>query len=564
MINWLTDTLLATTALIVLVLVLREPVRRRFGATVAYGLWLIPAARLVMPPITRTVERIVPAASPAGADPLAGAPLAFDLAPAAPLPEPGLLDALGGWPVLLAFLWIAGSAIMLVRGLLVYRRQRAGVLAAGVQLARLGRIRIVRSEAVRGPMAFGILDPVIVLPVDFDQRYDARQRRLALDHELAHHRSGDLVANLIAYVLLCLQWFNPLAWVAHAAFRFDQEAACDARVLDMADGPDRAAYGQAIAKAASGRALLFAGALDRPNTLSRRLNSMLISSNPRRRLAGKALVLGAVAVALPLTATWATLYVDRVAPAAPNHRLPSKSPVAPLAALAPASPQPVAAPAAPLSPLASLVAAIAPAAPAAPAAPSAVPAPAAPAAPSVRIHAPIAAVATVNAVAQVAVAPQPDIAIDRDSIRINGTTKRFSQLTPQERAQVRNEMNRARIELARERANIPQRLEEARRHMEKFNNGEFEREMAQARREIEQAVREIDRNKHEMRRAGVDAERIKAQVRASLRDVQKIDVKRIQREAMASINPAQIESSLRDAERSLAEVEARLDRTDDE
>jgi beta-lactamase regulating signal transducer with metallopeptidase domain len=199
---------------------------------------------------------------------------------------------------------------MLALGTVVYRRQRARVIGSGTQLARLGRIRILRSEAIRGPMAFGIIDPVIALPEDFDQRFDERQRRLTLDHELAHHRSGDLVANLIAYVLLCLQWFNPLAWVAHAAFRFDQEAACDARVLDMIDGPDRAAYGQAIAKAASGRALLFAGALDRPKTLSRRLQSMLIFSHPRRRLAGRALILACAAVALPLTATWATRYID--------------------------------------------------------------------------------------------------------------------------------------------------------------------------------------------------------------------------------------------------------------
>ena len=57
MTDWLIGTLLATTGLIVLVLLIREPVRRHFGARVAYGLWLIPAARLLMPTITQTVER---------------------------------------------------------------------------------------------------------------------------------------------------------------------------------------------------------------------------------------------------------------------------------------------------------------------------------------------------------------------------------------------------------------------------------------------------------------------------------------------------------------------------
>src|SRR3546814_11412734 len=60
-------------------------------------------------------------------------------------------------------------------------------------------------------------------------------RVLAIDHELAHHRHGDLWANAAALVLLAAQWFNPFAWRAIRAFRFDQEAACDARVLNMVD-----------------------------------------------------------------------------------------------------------------------------------------------------------------------------------------------------------------------------------------------------------------------------------------------------------------------------------------
>ena len=60
MIGWLFDTLLASSALMLVVLIAREPVRQRFGSRVAYGLWLIPAARLFMPTLTQTVERTAP------------------------------------------------------------------------------------------------------------------------------------------------------------------------------------------------------------------------------------------------------------------------------------------------------------------------------------------------------------------------------------------------------------------------------------------------------------------------------------------------------------------------
>jgi bla regulator protein BlaR1 len=493
---WLADTLVATTGLMLLVLVLREPVRRQFGAGAAYALWLVPAARIAMPTLTSTVERTV--APPPAIEPL---PLALAAAPPAP-PEPSLLDSLGGLADLALWLWFGGAALMLGHGLLIYRRQRRHVLGSAVQLARLGSIRIVRSEAVRGPLAFGILDRVIALPVDFDARFDAAQRRLALDHELAHHRSGDLVANLVAYVLLCLQWFNPLAWVSHAAFRFDQEAACDARVLDKAKGPDRAAYGQAIAKAASGRALLFSGALDRPTTLKRRLSTMLTNTTPARRLAGKVVVVAALGIALPMTASRAIHYID--IPAAP----------APAAAPAPMLAAAVQAPAA-VAPVAP-VAAIQPVAPAAP-------------------------------------------ALREDRVTINGTSRHWDDLTPAERAEIRRELAHARAELRRVdmdevRRDVREAMAEA-----KVDHEEIRRELAEAKADIDEAMREIDANADELRRAGQDPEAIKASVRAGLAS---IDPDAIARSVRVSVNEHAIRASLKAAEAGLRHAERELERLD--
>jgi bla regulator protein BlaR1 len=490
---WLADTLVATTGLMLCVLVLREPVRRQFGAGAAYALWLVPAARIAMPTLTSTVERTV--APPPAFEPL---PLALAAAPPAP-PEPSLLDNLGGIAGLALWLWLGGAALMLGHGLVIYRRQRRQVLGSAVQLARLDSIRIVRSEAVRGPLAFGIIDRVIALPVDFDARFDAAQRRLALDHELAHHRSGDLVANLVAYVLLCLQWFNPLAWVSHAAFRFDQEAACDARVLDKAEGPDRAAYGQAIAKAASGRALLFSGALDRPTTLKRRLSTMLTNTTPRRRLAGKVIVLAALGVALPLTASRAIHYIDVPAPPAPPAR----------AALLAAAAQP---------------AAVAPAAPATPATP------AAPAA-----------------------APDPR----EERVTINGERKDWDDLTPAERAEIRRELARAREELKRVDLDEVQRDVREAMAEAKIDREEIRRELAAAKAEVDEAMREIDANAAELRRAGQDPEAIKASVRAGLAS---IDPEAIARSVHVSVNEHTIRASLRAAEAGLRHAERELER----
>ena len=501
MTGWLLDTLLATSGLILLVLLVREPVRRRFGSRVAYGLWLLPAARLLMPTLTQTVERTVPAAAPVQPliRPLVDEPLLLaNLQPAAP----SLLEQMGGWTPILLVLWLGVACGLFASRLLAFRRDRRAILAAGTQVARQGAIRIVRSAEVSGPIAFGILDPVIAVPAEFDRLYDERERRLALDHELAHHRSGDLVANFIAFVLLCLQWFNPLAWVAHAAFRFDQEAACDARVLDKARPRDRADYGRAIAKAASGRALLFASALDHRNILHRRLKSMLSNTTTGRRTAGKLMIVAAVAIALPLTATRAIDYVDIASPAAPE---------------------------APQTPAAPLV----------PAALALQPVPPVPPAP-----------------------PADNLQVDGDAVTINGRTKNWSDLTEAERQHIRGELAKARAELSRtkiDRADIERQVREA-LSTAKVDKEELRRDLAEARVEIEQAVREIDANAAQLRRSGQDPEAIKAQVRASLKAVEAIDIEAITRQAMASVDPARIAASVAAAEAGLAQAHAEIER----
>ncbi|HXG81438.1 MAG TPA: M56 family metallopeptidase [Sphingomicrobium sp.] len=508
MTDWLLGTLLATSGLILLVLLVREPVRRHFGARVAYGLWLIPAARLLMPTLTETVERpAAPVLTPrlistqVSAEPML-------LASVAP-PEPSLIEQMGGWPIILLTLWLGVALGLFAARMLAFRRERRAILADAIELGRIGSIRLVRSPDVRGPIAFGIFDRVIAVPSDFERLYADHERRLALEHELAHHRSGDLIVNLFAFVLLCLQWFNPLAWVAHAAFRFDQEAACDARVLDKAKAQDRADYGRAIAKAASGRALLFASALDRRNTLHRRLKSMLTNPTAGRRLTGRLMVLATVAVVLPLTATRAINYVDVPSPAAVKPAVVS---VAATAQAVAAQPAPTAVPAHPAPPL--------------------------------NIH-------------------------EDGKIMINGHAKEWKDLTPEEKAEVRRSIAEAKAELARTRMDREEIQREIREAMAeahadaRIDKEELRRDLAEARAEIDEAMREIDAHAADIRRSGQDPEAIKAQVRASLKAVEAIDIEAITRNALASVDHAAIEASVAAAEAGIAKAQAEIERLEE-
>ena len=510
--DWLLDTLLATSALTVLVLLVREPVRKQFGSRVTYALWLIPAARLFMPTLTHTVQRMVPA--PAPFRPLAQ-PLVDEhlwMARLAPT-DPSLPDRLSGWPTILIAAWLVVAVALFVSRIVAYRRDRRAILACSIEDGRIGRVRVIRSAEVASPLALGILDPVIALPRDFESLYAPRERRLVLEHELAHHRSGDLVANLFAFVLLCLQWFNPLAWVAHAAFRFDQEAACDARVLDKVTADDRADYGRAIAKAASGRALLFASALDRRNTLKRRLHSMLKSSNPAQRLAGRLLVATAIAVALPLTASRAVDYVDVPLPPAPTI-IHTATPSAVVAAVANAT-----------------------------------------AAPSVRT--PVNPVVTAG-LAQTASTLNVDdnLTISGGLITIDGKTKRWEELTPAEKARVRGAVVKARAALEKT------HIDEAKimRDVAAIPDGaQLQRQLDRSRAEISESVRRMDERAAQARAAGRDPDQLEAAIRATLQSVQAIDMQNAAN-ALANVDRQKIAASVAGAQQSVEKAKAELAR----
>lgn len=271
---WIIETLIATTALMLIVLLIRGTVARHFGARAAYLLWLAPALRMMMPPLpeewgTAPGQQIQDAVIiMTGVSPPASMTLAAS--------ESGTF-----WPVLLAMLWLGGAALFFMRHIIAYRRFIRSTIDGIKPFETQGAIRISASPYVTSPLALGIIGKAIIIPHDFEARFDAVEQRLALAHELTHHRRGDPSANLFALAMLALHWFNPVAHMAHRAFRLDQEAACDAIVLSGATQCERHAYGSALFKAAIGTVPLAACAMGTATTLKARLKRITQHPQPR-------------------------------------------------------------------------------------------------------------------------------------------------------------------------------------------------------------------------------------------------------------------------------------------
>jgi beta-lactamase regulating signal transducer with metallopeptidase domain len=289
MTSWLAETFVTTTLLLLLVLALRAPVARAFGAGWAYALWAVPALRLFLPPLPQLVPELhlpaavahIPAAALGGS-----APLPVDSGP-------------GDWLPLILAVWAGGAVIFLTLEWLSYRAflHRLEGSARPARPPSHGGIDAVVSEAVDGPLAMGLLHPRIVLPADFERRYSPDERRLALAHEITHHRRGDIWWNCAATLVLAFNWFNPVAWIAYRAFRADQELSCDAAVAARASAGERCDYARALVKSASRPGLIAACALNSASQLKHRLRMMRGHKVSGGRRAGGLVALSAVALA---------------------------------------------------------------------------------------------------------------------------------------------------------------------------------------------------------------------------------------------------------------------------
>lgn len=276
-------TVIAVSILVALVLIVRRPFARHFGAKAAYALWLLPLIRFVMPPLPSNWALsgwlgfgqqaaspepfIIPSAVMRASEvsPMPEAVSAPSIAVFTPPAAPTLWDSVSAAaPLILTAIWLAGVCIWLGRSFYQQRQflqlieddseaaspdimAKVADITAELGLKRQPNVRA--SLLCSGPLVTGLKDPVVLLPLWFEEDYTRGEQRDALVHEMMHLRRRDLWAFQVARIVAATQWFNPLAHIALHAFRTDQEAACDSDVLAQ-PSTSPAAYGATLVKAA--------------------------------------------------------------------------------------------------------------------------------------------------------------------------------------------------------------------------------------------------------------------------------------------------------------------------
>lgn len=246
---------IAGAVLILAVFLLRALLLRRLPKATFRALWMVAAARLLLPfsvPSRFCLYNIMgwtvqdKAFGPdgtAGLVPLpggAGQTLPEGSFRGITLPEAGYLIGCGLLAVCFLVSYLSWRKKFRV-ALPVQHREIKEWMGRG----KCEGLTVLVSDRIKSPLTYGIFRPVILLPKGMDWE-DGVTLGYVLDHEYAHIRHHDALMKLVFAIVLCVHWFNPAVWVMYFMANRDVELYCDEAVLRMGDGRAREPYALAL------------------------------------------------------------------------------------------------------------------------------------------------------------------------------------------------------------------------------------------------------------------------------------------------------------------------------
>ncbi len=259
MISVLVNSLLPLTILLLLMLIIRQPLRKSIDANTVYNLWLVIPLSLVLYFLPLPWQSLsgLSINGLSAIESQSGLMQRYLITASLNISQQLSIDnLLGMW---LSSTWVLGFTLLisywsfsqynyrktLKLEFLTESKFQQQIIESGAN-----KLTIAQSNHTHSPILIGLFKQVLVIPEDFETLYTTEQQQLIISHEVCHFSQHHMWTNQLALMLLALFWFNPLAWRAYAAFRQDQEHSCDQVVLARKHTQSRIQYCKALVLAA--------------------------------------------------------------------------------------------------------------------------------------------------------------------------------------------------------------------------------------------------------------------------------------------------------------------------
>ena len=134
----------------------------------------------------------------------------------------------------------AGAIIFLSNLLFAHRlkRRRNGLEGTGAP------IPVYLAKGLASPCLFGVFQPAVYVTPEAAKNPDILRHVLA--HELTHYAHKDHIWSLLRILALALHWYNPLVWLAVVLSKRDGELACDEGAVARLGEGERIPYGRTL------------------------------------------------------------------------------------------------------------------------------------------------------------------------------------------------------------------------------------------------------------------------------------------------------------------------------
>ena len=153
---------------------------------------------------------------------------------------------------ILTFVTVIWGIIVISLGL--YSTITFGQLKKRLRTRVLLRDNVYLADDIPVPMVVGFIKPEIYIPSGIETSH----MEYVIAHEQTHIRRKDIFVKMVAYIITCIHWFNPLVWLAYNLMIRDMEMACDEETILRLGQDKKKDYATALLQLATGKRNVFA------------------------------------------------------------------------------------------------------------------------------------------------------------------------------------------------------------------------------------------------------------------------------------------------------------------
>ena len=252
----------SASLMIIIIEIMRRLTQNRVSRRVFYGLWMLAAIRMIVPfgiPFGFSFDSLLQRSG------ISVGSYGSEVADAAAAAGVGNTDgelAVCGYihyTMILKFVWIAGAIgfaayfiITYIRNIYKFRESLpVDGSTADMWAARMGvrrKVRVRESDYINSPLTYGIVRPVILMPAGSVDLIEEEQLGYIFAHELVHIKRFDSIAKIFVMAAVCVNWFNPFAWVMYVLVNRDIELSCDEAVVRRIENASRSDYAMTLVR----------------------------------------------------------------------------------------------------------------------------------------------------------------------------------------------------------------------------------------------------------------------------------------------------------------------------